>query len=99
VKLQDAHTRRVATKTVPSSSGAPMPVFETSKVLLVAEFEFQSSAFYEAQFYLQITHLYVNLQLTFVSSVKNLILGVCGGKWFYSALDVDQQHLQALEAL
>ncbi len=76
-----------------------MPVFETSKVLLVAEFEFQSSAFYEAQFYLQITHLYVNLQLTFVSSVKNLILGVCGGKWFYSALDVDQQHLQALEAL
>ncbi len=99
MKLQDAFTRRVATKTVPSSSGAPMPVFQTSKVLLSQNSDLQSSAFDEAQFYLQITHLYVNLQLTFVPSVKNLILGVSGGKWFYSALDVDQQHLQALEAL
>lgn len=57
MKLQDAHTRRVATKTVPSSSGAPMPVFQTSKVLLSQNSDLQSSAFDEAQFYLQITHL------------------------------------------
>jgi hypothetical protein len=73
--------------------------FKPAKFFWSQNSDLQSSAFNEAQFYLQITHLYVNLQLTFVSSVKNLILGVCGGKWFYSALNVDQQHLQALEAL